>query len=328
MNFAEAEVSLDGPHSPRPRAVSMRAAQGLSVLKDNRRRILPHLCGRRAEEDEFYQRLTQQRGKSLICLLYGDERAAQQSFVERLTEIGIREETHALRGAGQGFLLAFNALSWPARDPLEERRQELLLNLWSACNLIPDKELTPSVLYRELHAGKVQCLVLRYVIPLREWDTTSGALLKWYLNFWRDLPNAADGPQIIVFLDFQRATRRNINPLTAWWRKRREKRARQQLEQLVARPPEGFSLLRLREFPLVSRSEVSDWFQRYTIYPAGEIAAQVAQIFPPLVTRLDMQSIADKLVEIPQEYLAEGAIDDVRKRFRALRGGWQHAGRT
>ena len=335
MNFAEAEFSTDGLNQPRPFVAPSNVARGSSFLnfhRENRHRIVASLCGRELAADQFYRFLVSQLaikpGKPLICILYGGAEAGHNGFIQRLIEIGLREEIHCLFGAEQGSLQALTDLPWPAHDPLPERQDALLTTLFSTLNFSLHNDLTPNLLATLLRGAKQQAVVLHHIIVADRLDFVAKTLLKWYLSFWNEFPGAVNSSQIIVFLDFRNSAKDAKNPLVTWWRKRREKRDLRQIAELARKPTGDLPILFLGELPMVSRSEVGEWFRHYTDFSNSEIADRVNHIYPPLVTRLNMRAIELKLLDIPQEHFKEGAIDDVRKRFRALRRSWQHAGRT
>lgn len=304
---------------------------------DARPRKLSRFCGRQVEEARFnhfvVSSFAQNTARPLFCLLVGEASENRRSFVERVTEIALREEAALRWGEAQSVVHLSAPLVWPSQDIPEARQKELLLSLSAALNFGFTEGLTADELRRQARAKKLDVVVLHHVIDAAQWDAQTAALLNWYLNFWQEGANAEARPQFVIFLDVNLADEIvNGRRLNAWRRfraGRNKTRVLKFLTEGLKRRLSALPHLVLRDFGRVTKDEAREWFSRFTTLSGPQLEAQIEQIFPVLQPRRSLQKVENHLEELSPHYLKEGPIvDDVRKRFRALRRGWQHAGRT
>jgi hypothetical protein len=306
-----------------------------NLVRDNRRLILPRLCGRQAEEQQFYRfftrELEKQPGRPQICLLNSAANQRHEGFAERLAEVGIREEAQLRWGETDGTVLLSAVVEWPFGDGLAERQEALSRRLFASFNAPADGELTADALRRSLKTRKIRVAVARHRLETARWDSPAGRLLDWYAAFWHGLRDDPNGPQFVVFLDFLTPAKPSGCVLSRRFKQWQAARAQSRLARhlnAVTIPRLTLPFWSLPALSAPTREDVAAWLRRYTNFDERAVNDWLEQIFAAPLQRPDAAAIEDKLGEINPHNLKEGVIDDVRKWFRAVRRDWQHAGRT
>jgi hypothetical protein len=340
MNLAGNPVASERQITPRLSVTSSLGAAGAALPffphKENRERILHLLCGRKVPEQQFYRFLVANLARTqfapLFCGLRGAEGDCGAAFVKRLAHVGVSEETRLAFGETYANLHFCPDLRWPDTDPLEERQRKLLWQLQELLAIPADIETSPLAFHNWLHRQQAKIVALHYRIPARQCDLHTFPLLKWYINFWNSLPAHLSYPYLILFFEFitddtpgASLPGRLLSKLRLAAQQRKLSGLWRQLSELRRRE---VRLLLLNDLGPVSYDETRDWFDEFTNFSKSEIVANLAEIYKTLFASQKMQTVIDLLERIPQENLKEGAIDDVRKRFRTLRRSWQHVGRA
>ncbi|HEX8068537.1 MAG TPA: DUF4062 domain-containing protein [Pyrinomonadaceae bacterium] len=304
--LAAIHVAPAPPPAPAPLAPDLVAGK-----------LVPKLCDRSAQEEEFYDHFTanleRRPGRPQLFVVHGDEGECHDSFVERLVATRVREVAKKLYGP-QHSVVVLRRPGWPYEGELAERQVELRRKLFSEFEPahMGGGERTAAALARLPSVAPNAMVAVQHRINAARWDAPTEELLRWYAEYWAALDAAGAQPQLLVFLAV-------VYPKPTpggWWRswlgQKPFDKARVQtgLRALAATAERrDLPFLVTRELLPVQPDDVHEWFSRYNIWDEKERHDYSAAMFTTAdgrpAARLSMKDVEHRLHEIHQSYLVK-----------------------
>jgi len=270
----------------RPRARRADLPQG---REPNLGRLVPKMCNRRPQEDEFKKffrtNIDLHPGVPQIYVLHGEEGECHESLVDRL--IYNVEAFAQLKYGEHESTVSSKRVPWQYDGTLDARRTRLLC--WLFEQFVPAHELksldlSPTDLSKLVTRSLASFVTIQHEIRAARWDKLSKGTIETYLQFFSEMEKDPSRPQILVFLSI-------IYPRledTAWkdWlklgpisRKIMRKRIEKDLIEICGSPaiPAQTSrvprcpCLMLDELRPITRDDLMEWFSLYNIYESEEI---------------------------------------------------------
>ena len=285
--------------------------------RQNQGRIVPKMCDRRSQEDDFksfYQtHRASQPGIPQICIIHGEEGECHESLVERLTYF-VERTTQQEPGRPAPKLKKV-----PGQyDGSAEVRQRRLLS-WLSEQLIPNRPVTehdisPAGFGKLLFASRAPVWIFQHEVRVARWDVQTPAFLRLYTEFLGKIDTGGKGPQLLVFLNvIYPAGAPHGSRLTEWFRSgfqgaTTKKRVADELRALTGLQSPCPRLL-LDELRPVTKDDVMEWLSLHNIYDSQEQRMQVSDSLflsgGRRLLRKSMAEIESRLHQLHQSYMAE-----------------------
>lgn len=305
---------------PGPRSMPVRDP---SNMEPNTGRLVPKLCNRRTQEDEFkhffissFQTLP---GIPQVYVSHGCEGECHESLVERFLH---RVELFAQEKYGDGKgAVCLKRIPWQYEGSVDVRKIRLLSHLFEQCALVRDlkiQDIGPANFVAIVRHKLNSFLILQHDVRASRWDKFAPSLIESYLEFWSNVDTRGSGPQILIFLNViyplvQHSTWSARLGLSSGGRlqKRVEKELRGILGSNIGSSRKTLPTVLLSELRPVTRDDVMEWFSLHNIFDSEELRLRAS---------LDMFTTGKRLSELKSMAEVELGLRDVHKRFVSNRG--------
>jgi inactive STAND/TIR domain len=273
--------------------------------------LVSKLCDRSAQvaafTDFFVVNLKTNPGAPQFYFVHGEERECHDSLVERLVNTQVKPVADKKWGEQNGAIL-FRKLGWAHEGKPEELRQELKRVLFVEFDPgYMGDDLSAQALSRLASAWLSPLVVLQHNVYAEYWSPLTGALLKWYLEYWGEVKSNPSGPQFVIFLNVIFPKQEPAPWWKFWARARRldKSRVQEELQQLSRSHGSGSVCLMLKELLTPRPHEVGDWFSLHNIYDTKMQAELLEAIFERKDEELSMADIEHELKKIHQGFIKE-----------------------
>ena len=288
------------------------------VARLNQGRIVPKMCDRRSQEDDFkgffLRHRESHRGIPQVCFIHGEEGECHESLVERLTYVVERATDKQGRPAPK-----LKKIPWQYDGSTENRLRRLVA--WLSEQVLPNRQateadVTASGFSKLLQASRAPVVIVQHEVRVARWDAVMPAFLRSYIEFLGDVATGKDGPQLLVFLNVVYPPGGPPgNRISEWFHSTRsggvKKRVVAELQALSDQPTRCPRLL-LDELRPVTKDDVMEWFSLHNIYDSQELRMQVSDSLffsgGRRFLRKSMAEIESRLHQLHQNYMAERGL--------------------
>ncbi len=266
----------------------------------------PHVC----DFLELFQKACQDcPDQPQFYFIHGNKGESHCSFTLRLIKNYIEKYSETKWGEQNAAVVTRNITWWPLEGSLEERKRNLIMNLFSALDEsymgTDDYSLSSLIKLRCLN-NKDSVFVIKHNIHTSEWDDNSEELIRWYVeDYWNILECYGEMPQFLIFFNIEYVS---VNQLT--WTQRifkrhdvLKKRITDFLEDISTSLQEQFPCKLIQELAPVKESDLIQWFADYFAHE-NEMKRQdrIKSIFREENQQKSMAEVEMWLEEIIEEY--------------------------
>lgn len=244
-------------------------------------RLLPKLCNRRVQEDQFQSVFSNawKTASALPFVVHGSEGEGHDSLTERLIHIG-------LRGLPLGCSTKLRNIPWPYEGDLRTRWYRLMNGL--AEHFFPEEDISASDLTIErlgiaVSRRQPSLIALSHEIRMNRWDGESERLVSGYVDWFRGIRKTTPmQPPVLLFFKVILSSAPAPSGLF------QSIRSALNGDRLSGGLPMGFpafcqaaGVTLLDELKPVSRDDVMEWFSLYNVLDSEQrrIAASL-HLFP------------------------------------------------
>jgi iSTAND domain-containing protein/TIR domain-containing protein len=283
--------------------------QGMQRREPNRGRIVPKMCDRTRQENEFHNffKATQKNrpGFPHLYFVHGEERECHDSLVERLVDTRIKQVAESAGGEQRGVVATPKEIVWPYQGEAFELQEELGRTLIEQFEYpYMGDDLSPSVLCRLALRLLSPIIIIQHTIRAAKWNRQTRGVLEWYLSYWAEVGNIVHKPQFILFFSVEYPRSRSIARWKNWLQSNRfeKRRVEKELRDLITRSSAHCPCLLLTELLSVEPGDVNAWLKVNTIHNEKTRFDLVDSMFPgkrgQLASSRNMADIEDELQNI------------------------------
>jgi hypothetical protein len=277
-------VALEAPRSPAgDRTAAETAARSRAA---NLGPFVARTCDRWQQVNAFDAFFRQSRatspGRTLLCVIHGDEGQGHESLVERLVATRLAHYATEIGGEEGGTVLNLR-VAWPVGADAAIGKRDLALALF--------REVAPGYMGDDLSTAALATLaghalspivVIQHELRAGRWSSSDDALLAWYADaFWGSFTAVGRMPLFTVFLKIIYPTDGGASRVQSWLRRWRvDKRAiAERVRRILDAGRPRCAAAMLGELTPVTVEDVQSWFDHNNIYDSEhrrrELAASI-----------------------------------------------------
>jgi len=273
--------------------------------------FLPYLANRTAQKDSLHdilRRLDRRAPQPIVCIIHGDERQAQDMFLERLKKYILPD----LLNVPQELSIMEYALSWPDRYATAKSFPSILVRrIAEAVQMSEDATLKD--VNARLIAQMAPVLVSTFLLT-QDWERHGVEGLRSFVRFWQQWPALSPGQVLVICLFVTYQVKRDAGFLTRWRSQRSNAELTQAVATLAHERFDGIIHCVLPPLEGVERGEVEHWArstETRNICPRDEIISGIRSMYESWEkkersTAMPMEDLAEQLRKLLNKYTGQG----------------------